>query len=193
MKNGIIIPDLLSMDNKMMDSFLQRFVIEARKRNGDEYPPKSLYYLICGIMRHCKDNKLLVNFFDEKDNSFAQLRKVLDARMKELLSKGLGTKPKKADVLSEEDEDILWSSGVFGQSCVQSLQYTVFFYSCKIFGLRGRDEHRNLECSQFELGQDSKGKFVRFMGRNTKTFSGGLAHLTISNKDIKHYTSDDGK
>jgi len=126
-KNGIIIPDLLSMDNKTMNSFLQRFVIEARKRNGDEYPPKSLYYLICGIMRHCKDNKLLVNFFDEKDNSFAQLRKVLDARMKELLSKGLGTKPKKADVLSEEDEDILWSSGVFGQSCAQSLQYTVFF------------------------------------------------------------------
>ena len=62
------------------------------------------------------------------------------------------------------------------------------FYSCKIFGLRGRDEHRNLECSQFELGQDSKGKFVRSIGRNTNTFSGGLAHLTISNKDIKHYT-----
>lgn len=58
-KNGIIISDLLSMDNETMDSFLQRFVIEACKRNGDEYTPKYLYYLVCGIMRHCKDNLLI--------------------------------------------------------------------------------------------------------------------------------------
>ena len=51
--------------------------------------------------------------------------------MQELLSKGLEIKPKKADVLSEEDEDILWSSGVFEQSCAQSLQYTVFFILVK--------------------------------------------------------------
>ena len=78
-------------------------------------------------MRHCKDNKLFhVNFFDEKDGTFAQFRKVLDARMKYLLAKGLGTKQKKADAISEEDEEILWSSGVFGQSNSTTLQYTVF-------------------------------------------------------------------
>ncbi|CAG2236653.1 unnamed protein product [Mytilus edulis] len=125
-QNGVEITDLLAMDVKTMDYWLQRFVLEARKKTGDEYPPKSLYYIVCGLMRHCKDNKLFhVNFFDEKDGTFAQFRKVLDARMKYLLAKGLGTKQKKADAISEEDEEILWSSGVFGQSNSTTLQYTI--------------------------------------------------------------------
>ncbi|CAG2231101.1 unnamed protein product [Mytilus edulis] len=190
-QNGVEITDLLAMDVKTMDYWLQRFVLEARKKTGDEYPSKSLYYIVCGLMRHCKDNKLFhVNFFDEKDGTFAQFRKVLDARMKYLLAKGLGTKQKKADAISEEDEEILWSSGVFGQSNSTTLQYTVFYYACKMFGLRGRDEHRNLQCSQFELGEDGKGKYIRFIGRNNKTFNGGLGHMKISNKDIKHYSND---
>ncbi|CAG2192830.1 5-phosphohydroxy-L-lysine phospho-lyase,Alanine--glyoxylate aminotransferase 2-like,Ethanolamine-phosphate phospho-lyase homolog 1,Ethanolamine-phosphate phospho-lyase [Mytilus edulis] len=190
-QNGVEITDLLTMDVNTMDYWLQRFVLEARKKTGDEYPPKSLYYIVCGLMRHCKDNKLFhVNFFDEKDGTFAQFRKVLDARMKYLLAKGLGTKQKKANAISEEDEEMLWSSGVFGQSNSTTLQYTVFYYACKMFGLRGRDEHRNLQCSQFELGEDGKGKYIRFIGRNNKTFNGGLAHMKISNKDIKHYSND---
>ena len=188
MANGAAMPELIEMDIKTMDFWLKRFVLEVRKKSGEEYPPKSLYYIVCGIMRFCKDNKLHhINFFDEKDASFAELRKVLDARMKELLGKGLGTRAKKADALSEEDEEILWCSGIFGQSSATSLQYTVFFYSCKMFGLRGRDEHRNLKCSQFELGKDKKGQFIRFIGRNNKNYAGGLAQLRVENKDIKHY------
>lgn len=190
-KSGQSIPELISMDLAAMNYWLQKFVVEARKKNGEEYPPKSLYYIVCGLMRHCKENKLFyVNFFDEKYGTFAEFRSVLDARMKELLAKGLGTKTKKADYISEADEEMLWSSGVLGQKNATTLQYTVFFYACKIFGLRGKDEHRSLECSQFELGEDRKGKFIRFIGRNSKTYSGGLGHMKLTNKDIKHYTNE---
>ncbi|CAG2201468.1 NOTCH2 [Mytilus edulis] len=35
--------------------------------------------------------------------------------------------------------------------------------------------------------QDATGRFIRFIGRNNKTFKGGLGDLRLDNKDIKHY------
>ncbi|XP_063436319.1 uncharacterized protein LOC134717755 [Mytilus trossulus] len=130
------------------------------------------------------------NFLDEKDLRFVTFRRVLDSRMKELLSKGFRTKVKRADPLSLQDEENLWQKGVFGMTNSVSLQHTAFFYACKLFGLRGRDEHRNLDCSQLEIGTDQTGKYVRFIGRSTKTFKGGLSHLSLDNKDIKHYSEE---
>ncbi|CAC5417811.1 unnamed protein product [Mytilus coruscus] len=182
-KDAII--ELHMMNAECMNYWLERFVMETRKQNGDEYPPKSLYYIVCGLLRHCRDmNVHDKNFLDQKDGRFAHFRRVLDAKMKDLLSKGLGTKVRRADPVSDDDEEKLWANGVFGTTNSSTLQYTVFFYNCKLFGLRGRDEHRNLDHSQFETGQDATGRFVRFIGRNNKTFKGGL-----DNKDIKHYAS----
>ncbi|CAC5377675.1 unnamed protein product [Mytilus coruscus] len=172
-----------------MDFWLQRFIMEAKKKKGGDYPPKSLYYIVCGLLGHLRDmNVNDKNFLDEKDGRFAPFRRVLDAKMKDLLSKGFGTKTRKADLISHEDEELLWVNGVFGKSSATTLKYTVFFYNCKLFGLRGRDEHRNFDCDQFEIGIDSTGKFIRFIGRNNKTFKGGLGHMQLANKDIKHYS-----
>ncbi|CAC5367515.1 unnamed protein product [Mytilus coruscus] len=135
-RSGIIMPDLLQMDYISMDFWIQR-----------------------GVMRYCRDNGLHVNFFNGDDATFAGLRKVLDARMKQLPGKGLGTNIKKADAISGEDKEILWLSGVFGTSTATTLQYTIFFYVCKVF-----------------------------IGRSEKAYQGGLAHLKVSNKDLKHYT-----
>ena len=186
---NIHIPELHLMNAESMNFWLQRFIMEVQKKKGGSYPPKSLYYIVCGLLRHCRDmNVNDKNFLDVKDGRFAPFRRVLDAKMKELLSQGLGTKIRRADPISDEDEEKLWANGVFGRSSSTTLQYTVFFYNCKLFGLRGRDEHRNLDCAQFEIGNDSTGKFLRFLGRNNKTFKGGLTHMKLENKDIKHYS-----
>ncbi|XP_076083571.1 uncharacterized protein LOC143054444 [Mytilus galloprovincialis] len=180
--------ELHMMNAECMNYWLERFVMETRKQNGDEYPPKSLYYIVCGLLRHCRDmNVHDKNFLDQKDGRFAHSRRVLDAKIKDSLSKGLGTKVRRADPVSDDDEEKLWANGVFGTTNSTSLQYTVFFYNCKLFGLRGRDEHRNLDHSQFETGQDATGRFIRFIGRSNKTFKGGLGDLRLDNKDIKHY------
>ncbi|XP_055956187.1 zinc finger MYM-type protein 2-like [Patella vulgata] len=186
------IPELQDMTAEELDYWLQRFLVELRKMNGDEYSPKSVYYIICRLMRHLKDHNIYINILEEADKRFVLTRKVLDAKMKELVSKGVGCKPKTADPVSNEDEDKLWNSGVFGFTNSTSLQYTVFFYACKLFGLRGRDEHRHLEADQFELGNDKNGYYIRYIGRNNKTFTGGLAHLKLKNKDIKHYCTNYG-
>lgn len=56
-----------------------------------------------------------------------------------------------------------------------------FFYNCILFGLRGRDEHHDLETynSQFEIGEDDTGKFIQFVGRGNKSFKGGLKHRNV--------------
>ncbi|XP_052679523.1 uncharacterized protein LOC128160267 isoform X1 [Crassostrea angulata] len=128
-----------------------------------------------------------MNFLDEKDHRFAVFQRVLDARMKELLSKGLGTKVRQADPILQEDEEKFWSQKVFGMHSSKALQYTVFFYNCKLFGLRAYDEHKSLECDQFDLGCDDRGKYIHFHGRSSKTYKGGLRHIQLQNKDIKHY------
>lgn len=185
------VPCMKEMNAEMLNYWLQRFVLEVRKQDDSEYPPRTLYFIVCGLLRHLRDENIHnMNFLDEHDHRFAVFRKVLDARMKELLSKGLGTKVRQADPILPEDEEKIWTSGVFGLHSSQALQYTVFFYNCKIFGLRAFDEHRNLECSQFEIGQDEQGKFIRFTGRSCKTYKGGLKHLQLSNKDLKHYCQE---
>lgn len=39
------------LESAEMNYWLQRFVLEARNKKGDEYPPKSLYSIICGLLR----------------------------------------------------------------------------------------------------------------------------------------------
>ncbi|XP_062602127.1 zinc finger MYM-type protein 2-like [Saccostrea cucullata] len=185
---GEFIPEFSAMDASCMDYWLQRFVVEVRNQKGNEYTPKSLYYLMCGLLRHLRDIEIFgMNFLDHNDDRFARTRKVLDARMKSLVAQGIGTTVRQADPILPEQEDILWEKGVLGQNSAISLQNTVFFYACKVFGLRGCDEHRQLMCEQFKLGSDAQGQFIQFVGRQNKTYQGGLRQMQLSNKNIKHY------
>jgi hypothetical protein len=146
---------------------------------------------MCGLLRFLRDRDIYdKNFLDEHDNRFSVLQKVLDANMKELLSHGFGTKVKQADPILTEDEEKIWEAQVFGMHSAQNLQYTVFFYNCKLFGLCAFDEHRSLECEQFEIGSDNHRKYVHFIGRSNKILKGGIKQMQLQNKDIKHYCTD---
>ncbi|CAC5371222.1 unnamed protein product [Mytilus coruscus] len=177
------------MDAESMDFWLSSLLWKLKRRREAITHPN--LYIISFVVYSRQLRDMNVNdksFLDEKDGRFAPFRRVLDAKIKDLLSKGLGTKTRKADPISHEDEELFRVNGVFGKSSATTLQYTVFYYTCKLFGLRGRDEHRNLDCDQFEIDIDSTGKFIRFIGRNNKTFKGGLRHMQLANKDIKHYS-----
>ena len=73
--------------------------------------------------------------------------------MKELVHTGVGTTVKQAEVILPEHEEKLWETGVLCDHSAESLQYTVYYYSFKIYGLRSCDEHRSLECTQFTVGK----------------------------------------
>ena len=59
---------------------------EARKRNGEEYPAAS-----SAIQRYMRENgRPEVFVFDEKNIQFDKLRRSLDAKMKDLMRRGIG-------------------------------------------------------------------------------------------------------
>ena len=90
-----VIPDLETMDATTLNFFLSRFVLESRKKDGNPYPPKSLYYIMCGLLRHMREIGITdMNFLS--NDRFLGFQKTLDARMKQLHSSGIGVSRKQA-------------------------------------------------------------------------------------------------
>ena len=185
-KNGSFVPDLQDMGVCDINKWLSKFVVEVRRKDGAPYPPRSLYQLCVGLLRYMRENGNHLNFLDEKNSQFYEFRQALSARMSELTSAGVGTVPRQADPITRENETIMWEKGVLGDSSAKSMLNTVFFYNCKLFGLRGVDEHRNLAVDQFELQEDPQPSLI-FKGRTNKTYKGTVQFLmliTYLNKEI---------
>lgn len=86
--------------------------------NGEEYRPNTLHHIICGIMRHVRVNiRADIDFF--KDTEFAGFRGSLDAEMKRLQAKGLGSHHKQAEPLTKEEEELVWGKN-FWDTIAQS-------------------------------------------------------------------------
>lgn len=121
---------------------------------------------------------------DEKDSRFYEVRRALSARMSELTSQGIGTSVKQAEPIYRKTENLLWQKGFLGNGNAQSLLNTVFFYNCKLFGLRGVDEHRNLCVSQFRLDSDQDGLYIHFTGKSNKTYKGKINSCLYSSSIV---------
>ena len=108
--------------------------------------------------------------------------------MKRLHRIGLGTNPRQAEPMSLDEEAILWSMGLLGTHIGESLLNTVYFYNCKVFGLRSFNKHRNLVPSQFTKKVDDKGRvYLEYMEFGNKCNRGGLKHMKVDNKAVKQY------
>ena len=80
--------------------------------NGIAYPPKTLYQLMCGLLRHMKEcNSDCPNFLDTKDNQFRTLLSAMDAHFHHLHSNGIGREIKHAKSLSRAKAKGNWSHG----------------------------------------------------------------------------------
>ena len=140
-----------------MNTKLAKFVQETRRRDSKEYPATSLHNIVAAIQRHLRENgRPEISFFNENCPDFDMLRKSLDARMKQLTKKGVGNIRKHAQPITPEMEEKLWQMGIFSRSTGEGLINIVFWYACKMFGLRGADEHRDLQKDQFIIGKDDK-------------------------------------
>ena len=91
-------PHRLLCSNSELDYWLSKFVLEARRLDGQPYPPRTMYGIVCSIMRYVRELRPQINFF--KDADFAGFQKTMDGEMKRLRSLGLGVKPKRAEPIS---------------------------------------------------------------------------------------------
>ena len=71
--------------------------------------------------------------------------------MKRLQQKGLGSKRRQAEPLTEEEEEILWSKGLLGDHSPQALLNTMVFMNSLHFALRSGREHRELQFSPCQI------------------------------------------
>ena len=177
-----------SMEETDINSHMARFVQEVRRKDGKDYPASSLNNLVAAIQRYLRENgRPEVNFYDQRNPAFDLLRKSLDARMKALTRGGVGVMKRQAQPITPEMENTLWENGIFGCNTSRGLLNVVFWYSCKLFGLRAADEHKRLEPSQFICGDDENGDFLRYIGRSCKNWQGGLNHRKVEAKDLTIY------
>ena len=65
--------DLLeNTDTAVLSKWLSLYVAETRKQDGSRYPPKSIYMLLTGLLRHMRTfSPLCPNFLDTANQQFS--------------------------------------------------------------------------------------------------------------------------
>ena len=89
-----------------------------------------------------------VNFFSGP--AFHHLQKVCDAFYRGLHTMGIGADLKATEVLTKDEEETLWKTGVLNTETPDGLLNAVFFLNGKNVCLRGGSEHRDLKFSQLK-------------------------------------------
>ena len=74
--SGSLVPDTL-LENVNIDElskWLSFYVIDTRSCKGKKYPPKTLYQLLCGLLRYARTKTPnFPNFWDVNDTKFLNL------------------------------------------------------------------------------------------------------------------------
>ena len=89
------------------------------------------------------------DFLSKKDTRFRDLQGTLEYTFSDLRRTGVGAEVKHTPVITKEEENQIWRTGVMGTDTPKQLLNTVFFCVGKVFCLRGV-EQRSLKISQFQ-------------------------------------------
>ena len=99
-----------------------------------------------------------------------------------------------SELLTWEDEEKLWQTGVLIPDTPQGLLKCAFFLNGRNFCLRGGVEHRDLKLSQLKrevVQVNGTPKvcymYIRYVSKNR---SGGLKQLKMENKIVRQYESE---
>ena len=167
LREGIVPVEAVNANLDLLGSFsqhdlsfsLSRFVREVKKLDGSDYPLNTLRELVIMIQMHLHENSIFWKLLDQPE--FLTLRNVVDNTMKERHAAGLGVH-KSSDIITLDQEDTLFKSGVLGEHNPEQLLKTVIYMIGMHCTLRGGAEHNNLHRpgfdSQFFLENDNKGK-----------------------------------
>ena len=121
----VLVKDIMDMADWELAYALQCFILEVRKKNGDNYPAETLYELVVSLQMFVNAHGRNIKFLD--DSEYIEVRDCLDNRMKEL-SKVRNVQPhKKADIITVKDKDIMWVKGVLGSSNPKQLVETMLY------------------------------------------------------------------
>ncbi len=113
--------------------------------------------------------------------------------MKLHTQQGVSQPVKQADILTLEQEELLWSKGLLGLSNPIQLQRTLLYMLGIHLALHAGKEHRNLKSigsvnSQLHFSVQNGEHVVMYKENNaTKMNQGGLRHRKMTGKEVMIY------
>ena len=119
---------------------------------------------------------------DKTEPAFTSFRITLDNLFKCLRGSGVGTNSKHTEGISNDEEKLLWDTGVLNSDTPKGLLRAVFFYNGKCFCLRGGQEHRNLGILQLKRLHDPE--HYIYNDNSSKNRKGGLEQLRLEHKSV---------
>ena len=127
--------DLTSYKPKELDTALQLFHVEVRKKEGADYEPECLRVMRAGLdlERHLKEKNYSKSII--RDEIFAECDRILEGKAMELRDNGKGHRPNQERALMEAEERILWDCGQFVDKTPQALLNTLWHFVTQHFGM----------------------------------------------------------
>ena len=154
-------------------TLLEVFYAEIKTKHGAEYEPESLKVMLAALDRHLKENGYPCSII--KDRAFFSSKQVLEGKAKQLRAAGHGKRPNKARSLTAEEEETLWKDDKLGNKSPEALTRSMWWLLTQYFGLRGRQEHHDMNIQDFQLCRSDDGKeYVQYSEGITKTRQSGL-------------------
>ena len=187
--NGDSIAPLEEISSAELARTMSNFVFGVRKRDGSEFPPDSIHHIVSGVQRFIRwKNNPAIDIF--KDPEFADFRLCLDSEMKRLQQSGLGSQRRKAEPLSDAEEEELWRLGLLGDHSPQSLVDTIIVMNGIYFALRSGSEHRQLRshpCQIEVIEKLGQRPYLNYVEDTSKNRPGGLKGRKLKQKTVQHH------
>ena len=142
---------LVSSDPMVLNKWLSLYAAETRKLDSREFPPKTIYHLLAGVLRHMRSlNPACPNILHTSNPLFKPLHDTLQNIFLQYQANNPVSEPKSTEPFSEEEEDRLWTSGALSTDTPIGLLRAVYFLNGKNFGLVGGRKLRQLKISQLK-------------------------------------------
>lgn len=174
-----------------LNTVLERFYAEVRKKDGTDYEPDSLRVMQASLHRHLVEQNYPKSILS--DVEFVNSRRVLEGKAKALREQGKGKKPNKSEPMTIDEENMLWEAGKLGDSSPSSLVHTMWFLNVQHFGQRGQQEHSTMTMENFvrKTDESTGAVYIEFLENPTKTRQGGLRpKQRVTNPKMFEFPSD---
>lgn len=166
-------------DSDEVCHWLSFYVTETRTCKGELYPPKSLYQLLTGLLRHSRSlNVNAPNFLNKSDPTFKSFYAVLDNEFKTLRKEGIGCEIKHTEIITKEEESKLWIL-VFLICLLLKVSCVLYFITMEKISVY---EEQNTAISNCQFTRFSD--HYLYTENGSKNLHGGLRQLKIENKRV---------